>query len=158
MEGLKVKFEIVQGTNLAEVGSFLSPGDGALLSHVEFVLENDFQELLVGSLLGSASLRRNSNVLSSPERGSLCAYFLRVLFVIVGWMGRADELRIGSEIADQRVIVGEGEAILLAWFTDEAFDVFESASAGFQRLCKQVAARFEKERPHLQPLPPSLFS
>ena len=23
--------------------------------------------------------------------------------------------------------------------------------------CKQVAARFEEERPHLQPLPPSLF-
>jgi hypothetical protein len=56
---------------------------------------------------------------------------LRVLLVIVGSMGRADELRVGSEIADQRVMVGEGEALLLGGFTEEAFDVFEPASAGF---------------------------
>ena len=52
--------EVVQRADLAEVGGFLAPGDCALLSHVEFVLENDFQELMVRSLLASASLRRNS--------------------------------------------------------------------------------------------------
>jgi hypothetical protein len=49
-------------------------------------------------------------------------------------MGRADELRIGSQVADQRVIMGEGEVALFARFADEAFDVFEPASVGLERL------------------------
>ncbi len=49
-------------------------------------------------------------------------------------MGRADELRVGSQVADQRVMVGEGEVILLVWFPDEPFDVFEPANAGLKGL------------------------
>ena len=45
-----------------------------------------------------------------------------------------DEVGIGSQIADQRVILSEGEVALFARFTDEAFDVFEPAGAGLQRL------------------------
>ena len=44
--------EVVQRADLAEVGSFLAPGDCALLSHVDFVLENDFQELMVRQSAG----------------------------------------------------------------------------------------------------------
>ena len=44
--------KVVQGADLAEIGSFVAPGDGALLSHVEFVLENDFQELMVRKSAG----------------------------------------------------------------------------------------------------------
>ncbi|HEY5742718.1 MAG TPA: hypothetical protein VIS99_09265 [Terrimicrobiaceae bacterium] len=44
--------EVVQRADLAEVGGFLAPGDCALLSHVEFVLENEFQELGVGEPVG----------------------------------------------------------------------------------------------------------
>ena len=43
--------EVVQRADLAEVGGF-PPGDCALLSHVEFVLENDFQELMVRKSAG----------------------------------------------------------------------------------------------------------
>jgi hypothetical protein len=46
----------------------------------------------------------------------------------------ADEIGVGFQIADQRVILSEGEVALLVWVTDEAFDVFEPAGAGFQGL------------------------
>ena len=44
--------EVVQRADLAEVGGFLAPGDCALLSHVDFVLENEFEELVVGKPAG----------------------------------------------------------------------------------------------------------
>jgi hypothetical protein len=50
--GVKSEVEVVQRADLAEVGSFVASGDCALLSHVDFVLENDFQELVVGQPVG----------------------------------------------------------------------------------------------------------
>jgi hypothetical protein len=44
--------EVVQRADLTEVGSLLAPGDGALLSYVDFILQNDFQELGVGKSVG----------------------------------------------------------------------------------------------------------
>ena len=58
--------EVVQ-KRISRKSAAFGAGRCALLSHVEFVLENDFQELMVRSLLASASLRRNSKVLSSPR-------------------------------------------------------------------------------------------
>ena len=49
---IESEVEVVQRADLAEVGGFLAPGDCALLSHVEFVLENDFQELVVWEPVG----------------------------------------------------------------------------------------------------------
>ena len=42
----------------------------------------------------------------------------------------ADEVGVGLQIADQRVILGEDEVALFARFADEALDVFEPADAG----------------------------
>ena len=49
---IESEVEVVQRADLAEVGGFLAPGDCALLSHVEFVLENEFQELMVRKSAG----------------------------------------------------------------------------------------------------------
>jgi hypothetical protein len=45
-----------------------------------------------------------------------------------------DEVGVGFQIADQRVILSEGEVALFDWVLDEAFDVFEPAGAGLERL------------------------
>jgi hypothetical protein len=42
----------------------------------------------------------------------------------------ADEVGVGPQIADQRVILGEDEVALFVRFADEALDVFEPAGAG----------------------------
>jgi hypothetical protein len=44
--------EVVQRAEFAKVGSFVAPGDCALLAHIEFVLENDFQKLMAGEPAG----------------------------------------------------------------------------------------------------------
>jgi hypothetical protein len=59
---------------------------------------------------------------------------LRVLFVMVVWMAITNEVGVGLQIADQRVILGEGEVALFAWFADEALDVFEPPGACLQGL------------------------
>ena len=58
--GVESEVEVVQRTELAEVGSFVAPGDCALLSHshVDFVLENGFQELGVWESAGVEHLER----------------------------------------------------------------------------------------------------
>ena len=45
--GIESEVEVVQRAEFAEVGSFVASGDCALLAHVDFILENDFQELSV---------------------------------------------------------------------------------------------------------------
>jgi hypothetical protein len=68
--------EVVQRADLAEVGSFLAPGDCALLSHVEFVLENDFQELMVWESAGFSFLEAQlERVKQSREAQSLRVFF-----------------------------------------------------------------------------------
>jgi hypothetical protein len=73
---IESKVEIVQGTDLTEVGSFLAPGDGALLSHVEFVLEDDFQELMVRKSAGFGILEAQlQSAKQSRETQSLRIFF-----------------------------------------------------------------------------------
>ena len=64
---IESEVEVVQGTDLAEVGGFVSPGDCALLSHVEFVLENDFQELMVGKPAGFGFLEAQLERAKQPR-------------------------------------------------------------------------------------------
>jgi hypothetical protein len=54
--GVESEVEVIQRTELAEVGSFVAPNDCALLSHVDFVLENSFEELGVWKPVGFSFL------------------------------------------------------------------------------------------------------
>ena len=55
--GVEAKVESFQGTSLAEVGGLVAAGDRALLAHVEFVLEDEFEELGVGEPVGCGFLQ-----------------------------------------------------------------------------------------------------
>jgi hypothetical protein len=54
--GVESEVEVIQRTELAEVGSFVAPKDCALLSHIDFVLENSFEELGVWKPVGFSFL------------------------------------------------------------------------------------------------------
>jgi hypothetical protein len=64
--GVQSEVEAVQRMELAEVGSFVAPGDCALLSHVDFVLENDFQELVVREPAGFGFLEAQLQSAEQP--------------------------------------------------------------------------------------------
>jgi hypothetical protein len=68
--------EVVQRADLAEVGSILTPGDGALLAHVDLVLENDFQELMVRKSAGFGFLEAQIERAKQPrETQSVRVFF-----------------------------------------------------------------------------------
>ena len=67
--------KVVQGADLAEIGSFVAPGDGALLSHVEFVLENDFQELMVRKSAGFGFLEAQIQSAKQPRETQAMSIF-----------------------------------------------------------------------------------
>jgi hypothetical protein len=54
--GVEAEVEVFEGFLVAEVGGFFSPVDLALSAHEEFVLEDQFKELLVGELVGGGFL------------------------------------------------------------------------------------------------------
>jgi cold shock CspA family protein len=54
---VEAEVEVVQGSGFAEVGDFVTPGDGPLFAHVEFVLEDEFEELSVGEPVGFGFLQ-----------------------------------------------------------------------------------------------------
>ena len=136
MDGVESEVEVVQRTDLAEVGGFVAPGDCALLAHVDFVLENDFQELVVWEPVGFGFLEAQlQSAKQSREAQGVSILFEGV--VRHGWLSGgllADEVGVGLQIADQRVILGEGEVALFAGFAEETLDVFEPPDAGLQGL------------------------
>jgi hypothetical protein len=74
--GIESEVEIIQGTDLAKVGRFLTSGDGALLAHVELVLENDFQELVVRKSVGFGFVEAQlQGAKQSGETQSLRVFF-----------------------------------------------------------------------------------
>ena len=81
----------------------MAPGDCALLSHVDFVLENDFQELAVWEPVGFGFLEAQLQSAKQPREAQGVSILFEVLFVIViEWMVLADEVGVGLQIADQR--------------------------------------------------------
>jgi hypothetical protein len=55
--GIEAEVEAVEGAFLAEGGGFVPAGDHALMSDVEFVLEEEFEELFVGEVVASGFLQ-----------------------------------------------------------------------------------------------------
>jgi hypothetical protein len=54
--------------------------------------------------------------------------------MVVEWMVLADEVGVGLQVADQGVILGEGETALFGRLAKEALDVFEPPDAGLEGL------------------------
>jgi len=50
--GIEAEVEAVEGARFAEVGAFEPAGAGAAFAHGEFVLEEEFEELVVGEAVG----------------------------------------------------------------------------------------------------------
>lgn len=50
--GIEAEVEAVKGARFAEVGIFEAPGGGPVFAHGEFVLEEEFEELVVGEPVG----------------------------------------------------------------------------------------------------------
>lgn len=49
--GIEGEVEIFKGSQLAEGGGFGAPGDAALTSDVEFVIEDEFEEFVVRQIM-----------------------------------------------------------------------------------------------------------
>src|SRR5437660_6363495 len=56
MEGLKAPIKILQRFEVAKAGGLLAPFQKPLLAHVQFVLQEQFQELNVRQLMGAGFL------------------------------------------------------------------------------------------------------
>jgi hypothetical protein len=90
--GVESEVEVVQRADLAEVGSFVTPGDCALLSHVDLVLENAFQKLLVGQSIGFGFLEAQLQSAKQPRE----AQSVSILFEGVvhhSWMDGAELMK-----------------------------------------------------------------
>ena len=69
--GVKTEVEVLQGARFAEAGRFVAPGDGALLAHVDFILEDQFQELGVREPVGFGFLQTQLQAVKQPRKSQI---------------------------------------------------------------------------------------
>jgi hypothetical protein len=82
--GVEAEVEAVEGAFFTEGGGFVATGDHALMSDIEFVLEEEFEELFVGEVVASGFLQ--AQVESRGEAAQ--AQFLEGL--VKTWMVHVD--------------------------------------------------------------------
>ena len=69
--GVEGEVEVLEGFQLAEAGGLGAPGDFALAADVEFVGEDEFQELVVAEVVATGFLEAHLEALQQPRETQL---------------------------------------------------------------------------------------
>jgi hypothetical protein len=127
---IKGPVEVLQRFVVAEAGGFLAFVDHPLMADVDFILEDQFQELFVGQLMDAGFLQakfqageqaREAELAGSAERG------------FVSWVlgSGLNEESVFTEIADQRMVLFKSDLGLDFPGFQQGFDIAQAPrSAG----------------------------
>ena len=55
--GIEAKVEVLKGARFPEIGGFAAPGKDALVTYIDFVLQEEFEELGIGKSIGLGFLQ-----------------------------------------------------------------------------------------------------
>jgi hypothetical protein len=84
--GIEAEVKVLQGTRFPEIGGFMASGHRALLTHVEFILKEQFEELGVGQPIGFGFLEAQLQTAKQPGKlQPLGVVFKRIGHQ--GWVG-----------------------------------------------------------------------
>src|ERR1700757_2463672 len=129
MEGLKPKSKLSSERGSRKSADLCRRAKRRLWRILISSWKNSSKNSAYGSRLASASCKRTSRLLSSPERRNFLRCCLRVLVIaLVLILVLVDEVGVGFQIADQRMALGEAEGRLFVLLAYESANIFESVS------------------------------